>query len=67
MGLFGKNKNSNDSIDGEYRGGCAEHDMRGPARKTLREANRDANAHSKRFHGTYDNPSGYVEHVDRRR
>jgi hypothetical protein len=57
MGLFSsKSKGS----DGEFRGGCSDHDMRGPVRKTFREANKDAVDHGKRMHGG-KNPHGYVQ------
>lgn len=58
MGLFSK-KSSND--DGaEYRGGCSDHDMHGPARGTFNAASKDATDHAARMHGG-NNPHGYVE------
>ncbi|MEU4772984.1 hypothetical protein [Micromonospora sp. NPDC023644] len=58
MGLFSKKSTSTDGS--AFRGGCSDHDMRGPVRRTFREANKDANAHSKRMHGG-KNPHGYVQ------
>ena len=65
MGLFSSKPNPADipPADGhKMRGGCSACDMRGPKRDTFREANADANAHSKRMHGG-NNPNGYIEGV----
>lgn len=58
MGLFSK-KTVDSNAD--YRGGCSVHDMRGPARKTLKAANKDATEHGKRMHGGPDFYGGYIE------
>lgn len=58
MGIFSKKPEP--ASDYHYRGGCASHDMYGPARKTPKQASRDADAHTKRMHGG-GNPSAYVE------
>ncbi|MET7752583.1 hypothetical protein [Micromonospora sp. NPDC005367] len=59
MGLF--SKKTPEPSDHEYRGGCSTHDMRGPARKTMKEANKDAYKHGERMHGSKTFYGGYVE------
>ncbi|AXH89382.1 hypothetical protein AB0N38_11680 [Micromonospora aurantiaca] len=58
MGLF--SKKTPEPSNREYRGGCSSHDMHGPARKTMKEADKDVWAHNKRMHGG-KSVGGYVE------
>jgi len=59
MGLFSKGSKT---PSGEaYRGGCSEHDMYGPARKTFKAANKDTYGHGDRMHGSKTHSGGYVE------
>jgi len=57
MGLFSKKDKGEDR---EYRGGCSSHDMYGPARKTMDDANKDVIGHNKRMHGG-KSEGGYIE------
>lgn len=57
MGLFSKSKD-----DGrEYRGGCAAHDMTGPARSNPKQASKDTYEHGERMHGSKTYRGAYIE------
>jgi len=60
MGIFRKPKDD----EGEYRGGCSVHDVRGPVRKSAKEADKDAHRHGERMHGSKTFYGGYVERSD---
>lgn len=60
MGLFSK-KSQEPAEDREYRGGCSVHDMRGPARKSMKDANKDVYGHGQRMHGSKTFYGGYIE------
>lgn len=61
MGPFGKKPTPPSAESPEYRGGCSQHAMRGPARSTFEAANKDAIDHGRRMHGSPNYPSAYVE------
>jgi hypothetical protein len=59
MSLF--NSRKPEPTEANYRGGCAEHQMRGPYRKTFDKANKDATDHGRRMHGNPAHPNLYIE------
>lgn len=59
MRLFKSRPSS--SSDADYHGGCSVHEVRGPARSTMKAADKDTHAHGKRMHGSASFYGGYVE------
>ncbi|MBT8225447.1 MAG: hypothetical protein HKP61_21915 [Dactylosporangium sp.] len=69
MGLFSKREKPAEldggllapaELDGGYRGGCAEHNMLGPRRHSVRAAAKDTHDHGRRMHGSPTYPGAYI-------
>lgn len=48
-------------IEGQWVGGCAAHEVRGPVRDDPKKAAKDAHEHGERMHGSADYRGGYIE------